>query len=531
VIVGEDVGAPWHGRPESGRRRTGDPLQLDGHLGARQERAHGVERGRLAERDQHALLLQLELERRREHPRQGRDDGLGERAVAARGVDVHRQQAVGCEPRPRRLEELGGQAVEGRVGAAGEDIHLDDVEGVTPPPQERPGVLEADLEVGPALETQILVGHLHDEGVDLDRGDVRSGIEAPVGPDGGPAAHPEDQDSPALGEQRPEVEDVVVAAREQPMPEADRMRALAGVVQAEQPVFALGLDDDGVVGRLSGEEAAGDEGRVGDEEGKARHGQGESRAPGSRSRPGEPRDAQRHQGHEEDPQGVAAAVVRDPPECGDEGAGEAARGGEGEDAPGRHPQRGELSLQLDHERRDRAQHDHRRAEERGGRDDRAERGAQPLRCVEHGTCHEEIGGYPGGARKEEAKDPTRPRAPVGERAAGEVPEGQRGHDRAEEPAPHVDRGAEAGGEEPQAHELEPHDGEPRHQGSQEQHEPLHAYLVRRRPAAAELRCPWEHYDLRTRRPGQASAGSARPRRSHFGFVVTYLMVLPSKTAW
>ena len=37
------------------------------------------------------------------------------------------------------------------------------------------------------------MGDPHDEGVDLDRGDVRSGIETPVGRGGRPAAHPQDQ--------------------------------------------------------------------------------------------------------------------------------------------------------------------------------------------------------------------------------------------------------------------------------------------------------------------------------------------------
>ncbi len=71
-----------------------------------------------------------------------------------------------------------------------------------------------DLEVGPPLEAQVLVGDPHDEGVDLDRGDVGAGIEASVGRDGGPAAHPQDQHPPALGEVRAEGEDVVVAAGE-----------------------------------------------------------------------------------------------------------------------------------------------------------------------------------------------------------------------------------------------------------------------------------------------------------------------------
>ena len=248
--------------------------------------------------------------------------------------------------------------------------------------------------------------------------------------------------------------------------------------------------DDGVVGRLPGEDAAGDERRVGDQEGKARQGEGEGRAAGSRGRPGEPRDAQRHQGRQQDPKSAPAAVVRDPPEGGDEGAGEAAGRGQGEDAPGRDPERGELALQLHHERRDRPQRDHRRAEEHGGRDDRTERGAQPLRPVEHGPRHQEIGGHPRGSRQEEAEDPPRPRAPVGQSTAGQVPEGQRGHDRAEEPAPHVDRGAEARGEEPEAHELEAHDGGPRDHGSQEQHEPLHVPLDQ------------ECHDLRTRRPAR-----------------------------
>ena len=238
------IAPPGTACPERGRRLASDRLELAGQLGAREKRPHGIERGRLPERDQHALLLHLELEDGGEHPRQGRDHGLGERAVASRGVDVHGQETGGREPRPRRREELGGEAVKGRVGAAGEDVDLDDVEELASPPQERPSVLDVDLEVGPPLEAQVLVGDPHDEGVDLDRGDVRSGIEAPVGRGGRPAAHPQDQHPPAPGEERPEVEDVVVAAGEQAVAEPDRMGALAGVVQDEQPVPALVRDED-----------------------------------------------------------------------------------------------------------------------------------------------------------------------------------------------------------------------------------------------------------------------------------------------